>query len=330
MKYTRNPYTGRQSAGFRFCFHVTSIAHRPLFLPIEMKSIPQVQRLLKGESPLSVFNRDSIRSARRDFCELRKRFDFAYWAVNEYYIRDIHDADKIVPLRFNSFQHYIIDILQKRYTNRQHSSYLITKSFRPCGVTTCVQAYMLWLQTFQCQKHSFTCSASDISLHPLKANLCRFLSRDVVSPDKFISLPQVGNKAFFNTFRNPDYIRGIDLGYMHFADMSRWHDKDGHLSSRVYAAARSSVLMKYDTLVVLEGNIPKDENLYLRDIFQLRLPADLRMSSFSHICCNPFFLDHVSLANIPNVIPHFLHINLDHAFDQSRKICIPHNPHPES
>ncbi|MDE6697795.1 MAG: hypothetical protein K2K25_13020 [Muribaculaceae bacterium] len=322
MKYSHNPYSGRLSVGFRFCFHVTSIAHRPLFLPIEMKTLPQIQRLLKGESPLSVFCQDSIKSARMAFCDLRERFDFAYWAAREYYIRDIHDADKIVPLRLNGYQHYIIDILQKRFTNRQQSCYLVTKSFRPCGVTTCIQAYQLWLQTFKCPKHSFTCSASEISLHPLKENISRFLSSDVVSPAKSILLPGIGCKAFFNTFRNPDYIRGIDLGYLHFADMSRWHDNYGALSSRVYAAARSSVLMKHDTLVVLEGNTPRDERLFLRDIHQLRLSAEVRMSMLSNICCNPFFLDHVSLANIPNIIPHFFHINLNYAFDPSRKVNI--------
>ncbi len=324
QKYSFNPYSGRKSPGFRFCFHVSSIAHRPLFLPIDMKTLPQIQRLLKGESPIVVFNQQDIRSARKAFCEFRKKFDFAYWATTEYRIRDINDADNIIPLKLNNYQQYIIDILQKRYTNQQNSRYLITKSFGRCGVTTCVQAYILWLQTFKCQKHSFTCSASDVSLFPLKADISRYLKRDVVTSGNSIPLPEVGYKAFFNTYRNPDFIRGIDLGYMHFADMSRWNDPYGKLSSRVYSGAFSSVLMRYDTLVVLEGNVPKEEGMYLRDINQLRLSAETRMASLKHICLNPFFLDYVSLSNIPNVIPHYLDINLNHAFDQNKKIIIPH------
>lgn len=291
-----------------------------------MKSLPQIQRLIKGESPLSVFNRHDIRSARQAFCEFRKNFDFAYWAATEYYIRDIHDADNIVPLKFNSYQHYIIDIIQKRYTNRQQSRYLITKSFGRCGVTTCVQAYILWLQIFKCNKHSFTCTASDLSIYQPKSNLCRYLKRDIVPTDKSIFIPQANNCAFFNTYRNPDYIRGIDLGYLHLADMSHWQDSDGRLSSRVYAAANSSVLLKYDTLVVLEGNVPRDERIYKRDVSFLRLPVDVRMSFYSPICCNTFFLDYVTLSNIPNVTPFFLDINLNNCLENPPKITIPYNP----
>ena len=111
MKRTyRNPYTGRHSPGFRFCFHVRAIAHRPIFLPLVMKNHYKIQRLLKGESPLSVFECSSYQAARVAFSELRKKFDFAYWAITEYYIRDLNDADNIIPLHLNTCQNYLIDI----------------------------------------------------------------------------------------------------------------------------------------------------------------------------------------------------------------------------
>ena len=154
---SRNPYTGRQSPGFRFCFHVRAIAHRPIYLPLVMKTHHKIQQLLKGESPLSVFECSSYQEARLAFSELRKKFDFAYWAITEYYIRDLNDADNIIPLHLNSYQYYLIDILQKRYHNHQPSRYVITKSFRRCGITTCIQAYILWLQTCQCSNNSYTC-----------------------------------------------------------------------------------------------------------------------------------------------------------------------------
>ena len=84
-----------------------------------------------------------------------------------------------------------------------------------------------WRQTCHLNNHSYTCSSSDIALNPLKTNLCRFLHRDVVPAERFIYLPGSDRRAFFNTFRSPDYIRGIDLGYVHFADMSRWRHPDG-------------------------------------------------------------------------------------------------------
>lgn len=280
-----------------------------------MKSLPQIQRLRQGESPLSVFNKPTIQSARKAFRELRKKFDFPFWAANEYHIKDINDPDNIIPLKLNSYQHHIIDTMQKRYSDRQTSRYIITKSFQRCGLTTCVQAYQLWLQIFKCQKHSFTCSASDISINPLKTNLCRYLNREIVPQDKALFIPQAGYRAFFNTFRTPDYIRGIDLGYLHLADMAYWPDKYGELSSRVFAAANSSVLNRYDTLVVLEGNVPTNQEYYHKDFNYLRFPFQTRMSLLSSICRNPFFLDNVAITCIalnktPKIIPFFHHIHL--------------------
>ncbi len=328
MNSNPNPYTGHKASGFRFCLHVTSIAHRPLFLPLEMKQLPQIQRLWQGESPLSVFNRADIKSARQAFCEFRMQFDFAYWAAKEYYIRDQNDADRIIPLELNNIQHYLIDILQKRYFYRLPGRYIISKTFGRVGISTCVQAYILWLQTYKNPKHSYTCCPSEIAINPLKTNLCRYLHRDIVPADKFIYLPKSDRKAFFNTYRNPNFTRGIDLGYVHFADMSRWNDSDADLSSRTYATAISGVLNHYKTLIVLEGNIPKEDNFRIEEYRQFYLTFDIRIGQLAHLSKNPFFLDHVALANTPSSQPSpsqsfLMHINLDHIFTRSKRIRIP-------
>ena len=309
--YLRNPYTGRLSAGFRFRFKVRAISHRALYLPLEMKELPQIKQLLQGSSPLDVFKRASIQSARKAFVELRKQFDFPFWAASEYHVRDKKDPDLIVPLDLNRFQHRIADTFLKRYFKREVGRYIITKSFGKVGVTTCVQAYILWRQTYHWPKHSYTCSASDISLNPLKTDLCRYLHRDVVPADKFLYLPKVDRRAFFNTFRSPDYIRGIDLGYAHFADMSRWNDPNADCASRVHAAVTGTVLMKHYSLLVLEGNVPKKEQFDMKEHQNLLLPWKMRIAKLSFISRNPFFLDHVALANIPKVTPHLFPINLD-------------------
>lgn len=323
MKSSRNPFTGRNSSGFRFCFHVRAIAHRSIFLPMAMKNLPQIQRLLTGESPLSVFSCDSFPQARLRFSELRKKFDFAYWAITEYHIHDINDADNMIPLRLNSYQHYLIDIIQKRYHNRQFGRYVVTKTFPRCGLTTCVQAYITWLQIFQCANNSYTCSSSEINLHPLKEDLSRFLKRDVVPSERWIYLPKRNDRALFNTYRSPDFCRSINLGYVHLADMSKWKDPDGLLSSRTYAASSSAVLLDYFTLVILEGNIPKEDRFPFRYMEISHLPFDMRLWNLEHLSGNPFFLDHVLFASHPIEHSCILHIHLDDAFDPIRRLNIP-------
>ncbi|MDE6632665.1 MAG: hypothetical protein K2K23_06670 [Muribaculaceae bacterium] len=306
----RNPHTGRLSAGFRFRFNLRALSHKALYLPLEMKELPQIKLLLQGSSPLDVFSCQSLQSARKAFNELRKQFDFPFWAATEYLVRDIEDPDLIVPLRLNPSQHKIADTFLRRFFNREIGRYIITKSYGRVGVSTCVQAYILWRQTYHFHKNSYTCSASDISINPLKTDICRYLHRDVVPPYKFIYLPKPDRRAFFNTYRSPDYIRGIDLGFVHFADMSRWHDPDGDCASRVYAAATSSVLLKYYSLVVLEGNIPKPDRFQIKEHQKLFLPWKLRIIKLSHLSNNPFFLDHVAIANLPDTTPHLFPINL--------------------
>ncbi len=309
IRPARNPYTGRHAAGYRFRFNLRSISHHPLFLPLEMKNLPQIQQLLQGVSPLEVFKTSDIHYARRAFNEFRKAYDFPYWAVTEYFVRDIDDPDQIVPLWLYSYQHKIIDIFLKRYFEKKDGRYIITKTFPKCGVTTVVQAYILWQQIYVWPKHSNTCAASDINLNPIKTNLCRFLKRDIVPPDKSIFLPKAdGHRAFFNTYRTPDALRGIDFGYVHFANMSLWHDSDGNLTSRVRGASFSGVLPTYKTLIVMEGNIPKPNHISLDDKRFSQYGA--HPSDFRHICNNPNFLMEASYTHRHPDRTVFLHIPL--------------------
>ncbi|MDE5586030.1 MAG: hypothetical protein K2I92_06775 [Muribaculaceae bacterium] len=315
MTPSRNPFSGRNSSGYRFKFQVRSISFHTLFLPLEMKDLPCIQQLIQGVSPLTAFNCLTMESARTAFCDLRKKYDFDFWAATEYFIRDVDDADNIIPLRLNPYQFFVIDILRKRYFNRQLGRYIITKSLRRCGLTTCIQAYILWMQTFQRRNNSYTCTAGNLSLCPLKSDLCRYLRRDIIPPDMGIYLPKVDWHAFFNTFRSPDAIRGINLGYVHFADMSRWRDPDSKKTRRAYSAAVSAVLLEYFTLVVLEGNIPKEERFSIMKFLHENPCTDEseRKWILSKSFRNPFFINEVIYSSThPNSV--FLHINIDYGF----------------
>ncbi|MDE7408479.1 MAG: hypothetical protein K2N09_00495 [Muribaculaceae bacterium] len=305
-----NQYTGYLASGFRFRFHVRSISHRCLFLPLVMEKLPRIRRLLEGESPLTVFNCRCISSARKAFCELRKKFDFAYWAITEYYIRDLNDADNIIPLRLNTPQHYLIDILQKRYHNHLPGRYVVTKTGFPCGITTCIRAYITWMQTFQCRNNSYMCSSSDINLNPHKTDLCRWLKREIVPSEKWLYLPDADRRAFFNTYRSPDFIRGINLGYVHFADMSKWKDPRGDLTQRVMKAAVSAVLLEYFTLVIYEGNIPDETHFNIKAYQDFRISREERLKQLAHLSSNPGFLNYVALADAPDDSSPILHIDL--------------------
>lgn len=276
-----------------------------------MKDLPEIKLIQEGKSILEVFDCDSIKDAQKAFNELRKQFDFPFWAASEYYVQDIEDPDQIVPLRLNRYQHYIADIFINRYAQRKLGRYVIGKSYGKIGVTTCVQAYILWRQIYYFPKNSYTCTPSEISINPLKTNLCRHLHRDIVPPEKFIFIPKARSCAYINTYRNPNYMRGIDLGFVHFADMSRWNDSDGNLSTQVFYASTSGVLLAYYSLVVLEGNIPKKATFNVRKDMDANLPRWSRIKKLSNITKNPYFLDQLVLDCDPDTPSTFIPILLE-------------------
>ncbi len=111
---------------------------------------------------------------------------------------------------------------------------------------------------------------------------------------------------------SPDYIRGINLGYVHYADMSRWRDPENRCASRVYRGATSAVLLSYHTLVVMEGNIPKEERLQIQKYKTPSLPYHERFACLTHLTNNPYFLRQVILNYVPDSKAVNFHINLNH------------------
>lgn len=259
IENSANYLTGRFAIGFRFRFVNKAISRCHLYLPIKMKENAHVQALLKGEHPKKVFGTDDIHKARRCFNEIRCNYDFTYWAINKYYIRDINDPDKHVTLKLNFKQAVAIGIIQEFYDRKIVKRFVITKDCGRIGLTTAIQAYIIWRQTYSSfPGKSNICGASDFNLYHMKVNLARFLGRNSIPNSKWIRIDQYYRGAYFNAYTNPDGPRGIDFRYVHMADMSKWHDKKGINSLRAYIANLSGVLLDHRTLIVLEGNRPKD------------------------------------------------------------------------
>lgn len=125
-----------------------------------------------------------------------------------------------------------------------------------------------------------------------------------------IYIGNVDYRAFFNSFGRPDAIRGINLGYVHFADMSGWYDPHAKNAPRAYTAAVSAVLLDYFTLVVLEGNVPSSDSICRKSI--VKLPAETysdRIMRLSGTFRNPFFINEVIGVN--RFDPALVHIDLD-------------------
>ncbi len=310
-----NPRSGHKAPGFRFRFHVRSISHRAIFLPLEMKSIPQIQSLLKGVSPLSVFNVHTIQEAREAFHQLRNNFDFAFWAAREYYIRDITNKGNDTPLILNEYQFHIIDTFQKRYHNRELGRYIITKSFGKVGVTTCVQAYILWLQIYKYMRNSCMSAFVDGDMYSFQKNLCRYLKREAVYSERDIYIPQADRHAYFHSSSYHRRFKDKDIGYVHLADMSKWYDRNDEYTEAAIAQIIPNVSKSFDTLVVQEGNIPKEDQIDMQKVQNPYIDRLYRLCYIELLTNNPPFLYNVIMNNAPGYSSPYLHINLDHLLE---------------
>lgn len=255
-KNSRNPYSGRNSSGFRFRFHIPSISRLPLFLPIEMKELPQINILLEGGSPLEAFGVDSLDTARMLFRCIRKRYDFDYWAVKEFFVRDINDPDRIIPLHLNDRQIFAIDIIRRRYFLRRDGRYIISKTGSRCGLTTCIQAYIFWLRNIN-SGNSITWSVGD-ELSSLKSTLHLNIHIPAYSSDTEVYVPDAQSYAFLFPYNKYDISRNSCrlVDYVHLSDMSKWDDKRCEYSIPLYVHSLDIIHESPHSLCVMEGDLP--------------------------------------------------------------------------
>lgn len=282
----RNNFSGLHAAGYRFRFRVQAISHRALYLPRPMRYLDDIKSLIDGDDPCHVFDTYDIHEARRRFNELRIRYDFPFWAATRFPIRHIEDPDIVTLLDLNEDQHLIINTFLKTYQDKEIGRFIITKNRPHCGVSTCVQAYIIWLQLFHNPKNSQICGLSNFHLGRFKENIARFFNRDSLNYGRYkFPIRDKYTSAFFNTRNKPDSMRGIDFGYVHLVDMAKWRDPEGFRSGRAIRAALSGILLDYRTLIVMEGNEPSPKY-------------------------NPIFFNHVSYAKSSPSRVFFRHIHL--------------------
>ena len=306
-----NPLSGRNSAGPRFQFRVRSIARKNLYLPLSMKSLPEILRLIKGESPVDVFRCKSIKEARKAFYLLRKRYDFPYWAALDCSVPDRDNPSKIVPLMLNRHQHHVADVFLRRVVKGKRSIFLISKSIQKCGLTTVVQAYSIWLQLLSWHSNSILYTFASDELNRFKANLCRILKKTKIYEGGTIFVPDTDAITYFNTIMSSDIQSGIDCSLIHLADMSKWNDRTAEKSSLIFSSTLSRLRENPTALVVMEGDKPIDPKI--RDVVKgnILLPEQIRYLKLEAFGINPFFIDKWLMVSDHDRPTFIRHIDLD-------------------
>lgn len=305
-----NPISGYHSADPRFKVRIRSLAHENMYLPVSMRTIPQMIRLLDGVSPLEVLSCASIKEARLAFDELRKKYDFPYWAALDFKVLDIANPHRIVPLRLNPLQRSLADTLIRDSTDGLPHRYIITKTIPRRGLTTCVQAFILWMQTYH-PANSITCAPSEGVMDLMKANVSRYIRKDGGRYRIFLH----GNRAsaFFQSPYTPHVLDRVTAGFVHLADMAQWLDRSSETTHHIISNALNGWVRRVPALFILEGDRPSDPRFRMEDHRNHHIPELIRLMRLSDFCDNPLFLSKVVTACDPGVSSDYQYIDLDKA-----------------
>lgn len=302
-----SPISGYHSPGQRFKARIRSIAHINLYLPIEMRSLPQISKLMEGVSPLAVFNCNNISDARNAFYELRKKYDFSYWAALEYKVKDLNYPQKMVPFRLNPYQHILVDKLLKQTADGSPKKFVISKTVPKCGLTTCVQAFILWRQIYH-QVDSITYTNLDFDRTDMINNVAKGLGKQ--AGRKGLYLNKQGNFALFHAYRSPEELPAVPCSLIHIADMAKWYDPSGNDTKRILINSLRYWTRKETALFILEGDFPKDHSFKIQDYQNNNVQEAIRLLQLSGYSQNPAFLNEIVKASDPHLIPTFSHLPL--------------------
>ena len=280
-----NPLSGKNAPGNRFCFSVRSIGHRSLHLPIAMRKYSKITQLMDGVSPLEVFSCESIDEARRAFYQFRMMFDFPYWAAVNFKIRDI-SSGRIIPLVLNDYQRWLTETLvDYRYYNPS-GKYLISKDIPRCGLTTLIQAFIIWNQQCIRNRNSITYASSFDMKQNLMDNACR--AGIMKRGSDGVSIKKPDTFALFHQVDSPGVLDNVSYDYIHISDMSHWYDPSGYNTNGIISSVLNGWNHTPCSMMVLEGD-------------RVRRPN-------AHYCYNAYFVKEIEEAGSP--YSDFLHIAL--------------------
>lgn len=257
-----------------------------------MKSIPEINALLNGVSPLEAFKCDSLKAAREAFCRLRKRFDFPYCAALDFVVPNMENPDQLVPMFLNSFQYSVVDAIERRMHEDFRSFILISKTLPRCGLTSCVQAYILWCQKYVWPGDAvvYVPSANDFITYMERVR--NFHKQVIVSGSPDIPISDSMSSIFCIHFQNPDFSwKGRKPSFVHLADMSKWTDPSATFSSRVFSETLNFLSGDAHSLFIMEGDYPTGRSLCLKDHPDLTVPKSIRFLRLNRVKSNPVFLD---------------------------------------
>lgn len=290
-----NPITGKGSVGPRFEGLISDFPIKRQWLPVAMRKVPLVSRLLEAGSleaflcdTLGVeydsdedFEADRLKVIEQ-FVRIRCRHDFPFWAATYVWIKNKGGGEDVL-FRLTRPQRRFVECLEeKRLANKPIR--LILLKARQWGGSTTSQLYMAWLQlVHRVGLNSLIIAHQTSGSDEIRDMFSRMLDRYPVgllyklgadydeNESKLVgvgmsglihSVPQRNCKIKIGTAKNPDSCRGGDYNLVHCSEVGIWEKTEKKSPEDIVRSACAGVLYKPYTMIVYESTANGTGNFF--------------------------------------------------------------------
>lgn len=276
-----DPVSGQNSVGERKKVVLPDFPIAEQWLPVEMLQEPLVKELLRcksvtkclkelGETEITV---DKIDSFVREFCKIRNKYDYPFWAAVHAYIHNKTGGDDVL-FRLNRPQRRLVERLERMRKAGKPIRLVLLKA-RQWGGSTCIQLYMAWLQL--CHKTGLNSliiahqgTGSDeikdmfdtmIKAYPIEmlhelGDIYQENEPKIVGVGKsgnIFRVPQRNCKIKIGTAERPNSCRGGAYSLVHLSEVALWKSTEKMSPEKIVRSALSGVLFKPMTMIVYES-----------------------------------------------------------------------------
>ncbi|HAS57964.1 MAG TPA: hypothetical protein DCS64_05610, partial [Algoriphagus sp.] len=260
-----DPIMGLGSPLDRFDFFYYKEQRQPIRLPITMKQVDQVQKVLhskfrsaeeyaQSEGIEVEFFINQINTARLDY-------DFEFWAFTGIRIKNKQGGNDI-PFALNNGQRKLLRELMDMFDRKKPIRVILLKA-RQWGGSTLTQIFMLWIQA----RHKTNWNSLIAAHLKQAATNIRAMLKKAVNTYPYESLtikpfegttnikiiPERSNKITVGSMETPDSIRSEDLAMAHLSEVGLWKKTEGKQPKDLIQSILGTIEIKPYTMIVMES-----------------------------------------------------------------------------
>ena len=285
-----NPISGEGSIGDRFLATIDDYPIARQWLPIAMKKIPFVKKLISAGSIekfitstlKAEYDNENRLKVINQFVRIRMRYDFPFWAASFVWIKRKGGGDDCLFRLTRPQRKFVTRLEQLRTANKPIR--LILLKARQWGGSTTSQLYMAWLQlVHKVGLNSLIIAHQGSGSDEIKDMFDRMIKEYPIellyninedyneNEPKLVGVgrsgaihrvPQRNCKIKIGTAERPNGCRGGDYNLVHLSEVGLWKVTEKMSPEDIVRSACSGILLKPYTMIVYESTANGTGNFF--------------------------------------------------------------------